>query len=131
MNIETYENLITIPYLIVREFVMDFSEKLRDFIKKHEGVRAKVYKDTLGIETIGVGFNLRRADAKDICKGFGIDYDAILSGKSILTTKQVDDLLDKDLKACQDDLKVLFNDWDSRPDDFKLVLVDMRFQLGR
>jgi hypothetical protein len=134
VNLETYENLLNIniiPYLVQREDIMDFSTKLREFIKKHEGVRAKVYKDTLGIPTIGVGFNLLRPDARQICSDFGIDYDIILSGQAILTMKQIDDLLDKDIKACVDDLKVLFSDWDSRPENFKLVLTDMRFQLGR
>lgn len=32
---------------------------LRDLIKRHEGVRLKVYLDTKGIPTIGVGRNLR------------------------------------------------------------------------
>lgn len=32
---------------------------LRESLIQHEGLRLKVYKDTLGIETIGVGRNLR------------------------------------------------------------------------
>lgn len=109
---------------------MTFEDRLLNYIKKHEGVRPKAYKDSLGIPTVGVGFNLHRPDARDIFKTLGIDYDAVLKGREVLTMDQVNKLLQDDLKVCIDDLKVLFKDWDTRPDEFKLVLVDMRFQLG-
>ena len=38
--------------------------KLRKQLIKHQGKRARVYKDSQGIPTIGVGFDLTRTDAK-------------------------------------------------------------------
>lgn len=37
-----------------------------DMLRDEEGVRTKMYKDTKGIPTIGVGFNLTRSDASDV-----------------------------------------------------------------
>lgn len=34
-------------------------DKLKESVKKHEGYRAKVYKDTLGYDTIGYGFAVK------------------------------------------------------------------------
>lgn len=47
-------------------FTQEDFDKLSDLIKKHEGVYSKVYKDTKGIETIGVGRNLRDVGLRDI-----------------------------------------------------------------
>lgn len=41
---------------------------LIESIKKHEGYRAKVYKDSLGIDTIGYGFAIKDLSLdRDIC----------------------------------------------------------------
>jgi LysM repeat protein len=37
-----------------------------DILRAEEGFRTKVYKDTKGIPTIGVGFNLTRSDAPEV-----------------------------------------------------------------
>lgn len=99
-------------------------------LRRHEGVRARVYKDTLGIETIGVGFNLRRPDARQRISAAGSNYDAVVSGKVALTDSQIDALLALDVIDCVTDLKTLAVLFDGLPNDAKEVLVDMRFQLG-
>ncbi len=107
-----------------------FQDKLLKMLRTNEGVRNKVYKDSLGIPTIGVGFNLARPDAKTIVKALNIDYDALLKGKVTLTDTQIDALLSADLTAVIDDLKNLFKQYDTMPEPVKLILADMRFQLG-
>ncbi len=59
--------------------------KLKAQLIKHEGKRSKVYKDSEGVPTIGVGFNLKRSDAKAKIEALGLDYTKVLSGDQELT----------------------------------------------
>ncbi len=98
-------------------------------LKRNEGVRLAAYKDSLGILTIGVGFNLERLDARARCTMHGINFDDIKAG-SPLTMAQVDALLDEDIAACVYSLRDLLPGFDQYPEQAQLVLIDMRFQLG-
>jgi lysozyme len=77
---------------------------------RHEGVRLKPYKCTSNKLTIGIGRNLED-------KG--------------ITRKEADYLLNNDIGECLDDLSNLFVlEWGKFPDTVKIVLCNMRFQLG-
>jgi lysozyme len=102
-------------------------EAARVMLKRNEGVRHRVYKCTQGYPTIGVGFNLARADARTRCARHGLDYEGLLTGAKTLTAAQVDALLDEDIVDC---LKQMPEGFDSMPMTAQLVLVDMCFQLG-
>lgn len=102
----------------------------KDIIKRHEGLRSKVYKDSLGIPTIGVGFNLMRLDARDKLKAVGASYENLILGKTVLNNNQIEVLLEQDIYACIKDLKSLFPTFDTLPENVRLVLVDLRFNLG-
>lgn len=105
---------------------------IKALITKHEGVRYKMYKDSLGIPTIGVGFNLTRPDAKDIITNLiKKDYNLVLQGKLALTPMEVDILLQKDLDECEKGLRKIFSDYDKLPEKAKAVLMDLRFNLGQ
>ena len=56
---------------------------------KHMGKRLCVYKDTRGIPTIGIGYNLQNPGARAALAAVGADYDSILSGASCLSDSQV------------------------------------------
>jgi lysozyme len=105
-------------------------EKLRLLLKRHEGVRAKVYKDSLGIPTIGVGLNMQRLDTRERLKKLGVDYDAALLGKVSITPEQIDALLEEDIDAVLADLRGLFDDFDEMPEKVRIVLADLRFNVG-
>lgn len=77
-------------------------------IIKHEGIRLKVYTDTKGIPTIGVGRNLR---------------DRGISNEEALY------LLQNDLRACLIQLQTL-PFWGALNNTRQRVLVDMCFNLG-
>jgi lysozyme len=109
---------------------MTLKERAKTLLRDHEGVRAKVYKDSLGIPTIGVGRNLQRLDSRESLKRVGADYDQLLLGKAALTDAQIDALLEEDIDACLADLRTLFDDFDERPVEIQLVLLDLRFNLG-
>jgi lysozyme len=76
---------------------------------RDEGVRSKVYKDSRGILTIGVGHNLA---ARGLC-------DAAIRAQ-----------FDFDLQECMDDLDRKLPWWRDEPDDVKRVLINMGFNLG-
>jgi lysozyme len=84
-------------------------DKLRTQLVLHEGMKQFVYTDTLGIETIGVGRNLRD-------KG--------------LSREEVYFLLDNDIDECLEDLQSLLPFFDDLDDVRQRVLLDMRFNLG-
>lgn len=88
---------------------MSLIEAMQRQLIRHEGIRYKVYDDTMGIPTIGVGRNL-------FSKGIS-HQEAIY-------------LLNNDIEECIQDLRSIFNGWHSFDDGIKRVLIDMRFNLG-
>lgn len=82
--------------------------KLTLQIMRHEGVRLKIYRDSLGIETIGVGRNVRDK---------GITHDEAMF------------LLENDLDECIRDCASF--PWFADLDPVRQrVVVDLRFNLG-
>jgi GH24 family phage-related lysozyme (muramidase) len=102
----------------------------RNFIPKNEGIRNEVYKDSEGIPTIGIGFNLQRSDAKRMLSSLGYDYDQLLSGRSKLSDEDMWKLFDNDLRSAISDAGRLVSNFDRLPDSARLVIVDMVFNLG-
>lgn len=83
---------------------------LQNMLIAHEGLRLTVYVDSLGIETIGVGRNLRD-------KG--------------ISKNEATMLLNADIADAIDDVQHLFSCYDDLSDPRKQVLVSMAFNLGR
>jgi len=98
-------------------------------IERHEGRRNKVYKDSLGIPTIGIGYNLRNATAKQDLAKVGANLKEVLRGKE-LSEDQVNELFRMSLDRSLKDAKSYYPEFDKLPDAAKGVLVDMSFNLG-
>ena len=82
---------------------------LIDSIKKHEGYVGVVYKDSLGIDTIGYGFAIKDLELDaDIC----------------------DIILERKIKNLQDRVKVKFKWYGYMPQEIKDVVMEMCYQLG-
>lgn len=84
----------------------------RDALKRqliaHEGLRLKLYRDTLGIETIGVGRNLRDVG---------------------ISARTADQMLEEDVDACLSDLRTF--GWFATLDPVRQrALCDLRFNVG-
>ena len=82
---------------------------LIDSIKQHEGYVGVVYKDSLGIDTIGYGFAIKDLELDvDVC----------------------DIILERKLKALNDMVMIKFNWYIYMPQEIKDVVTEMCYQLG-
>lgn len=108
----------------------DIVEAAKAKLRFEEGIRSRVYPDTKGIPTIGVGFNLRREDAGRRMAEVGANRTALLIGRDELSPDQIEQLLELDVRDCVDDLRILFPGFVTLPSELQVVLVDLRFNLG-
>ena len=95
-------------------------DKLLESVKRHEGYRNKVYLDTLGKRTVGVGHLCVEDFWED-----GKEYEE----------KFLMDILQKDLQGAIDKAEDLINNCPSGgkaniSDDAKILIIEMVFQLG-
>jgi len=105
-------------------------DDILNLIKKHEGVKPHIYRDSLGIPTVGIGFNMQRPDAKAIFHKLNLDYSTVLNGTQDLTDQQMQDLFKECLKIAYTDVKHYIPAFDNLPREIKLGLIDMSFNLG-
>ena len=81
---------------------------LIESIKQHEGYVGVVYKDSLGIDTIGYGFAIKDLELDaDIC----------------------DIILERKLKNLRDIVKIKFKWYGYMPQEIKDVVMEMCYQL--
>ena len=102
----------------------------RELVARHEGNRSRVYDDSTGHPTVGIGFNLDRADARTAVTSLGVDYDALRSGAVELTDQQVTQLFDRDLNQAVAAAERTVSNFNDLPANVQLVVVDMVFNLG-
>tara|TARA_R100000742_G_C4240534_1_gene60316 strand:+ start:139 stop:543 length:405 start_codon:yes stop_codon:yes gene_type:complete len=82
---------------------------LKDRIKKHEGYVGMVYKDSLGIDTIGYGFAIKDLELdEDICE----------------------EILVRKIKDLESSIKIKFDWFSYMPSEIKDVVMEMCYQLG-
>jgi len=85
------------------------NSKLIDSIKQHEGYVGVVYKDSLGIDTIGYGFAIKDLELDvDVC----------------------DIILERKLKNLKDRIDNKFNWYKYMPQEIKDIITEMCYQLG-
>lgn len=108
-------------------------------ILDHEGERLKVYKDSLGIPTVGVGLALMQKTAHGlvpssyahgICTSLGLDFDGLLNGTVMLTQEQSRNILSRCIIDVVEWLTQVFPDLSSYTMSRQTALVDMGFNLG-
>lgn len=88
---------------------------LKDRIKKHEGLRLKVYLCPAGFKTIGYGHRLIGDELK--IKSIDRDYAELL--------------LDRDIETATVDLKEIFPTYKALPVSVRECLIELLFNLGR
>ncbi len=105
--------------------------KLTEQLIRHEGKRSKMYLDTAKHPTIGVGFNLDRADAKKKIEALGLDFARVKAGTQEMSEEQIAKLLSADIDVAIADSKAMFPRFADLSDVRQRVLVDMMFNLGQ
>jgi lysozyme len=99
-------------------------------VSLHEGTRYKAYKDTVGILTVAIGFNLEKEDARGRIVDLGLDYDAVCNGTCELTDGHVDTLFQHDLNAAIQAAERSVHNFDIHPNEVQTAIVDMVYNLG-
>jgi len=108
-----------------------YSRSLAEMIARHEGLRTISYDDTLGNRTIGVGFNLERADAREKIEKLGLDYNLVYSGVQDISEEQAYFLMEEDIRTAESDARKYIGESFGRlPCRVQDVLADMAFNLG-
>ncbi len=97
---------------------------------RHEGYRTQVYKDTRGILTIGIGFNLTRPDASNLVQKVGADYTKVLKENQALTKNQIMQLFRYDLSNTVVQARQTVKSYDTQPKEVQDVVVNMIYNLG-
>lgn len=109
---------------------METNELLRSYISENEGEESKVYYDSLGIPTIGIGFNLERNDARIIIEDLGVSYDQLLRNEAELSPEQIQFLFNRTIESSIQTAKKLFFEFDKILPARQIILIDLVFNLG-
>jgi GH24 family phage-related lysozyme (muramidase) len=66
----------------------------RQFLEANEGRRYEVYKDTKGLKTIGIGFNMDDPTVRGVMAREGLDVRALLDGKAKMNDDEINRVFD-------------------------------------
>lgn len=138
----TGKNLFREPKSEKTSNTIDYNGLESDLIR-HEEERTWVYDDATGKRlfpgdkakgnpTIGVGFNLNRADARERIKSQGLDYQLVYSGNQNITSEHSRIWLKEDIaQAERDAIQYLGKDnYDRLDGEAKAIITNMSFNLG-
>lgn len=98
--------------------------------KLNEGYYKCVYKDPLGIPTIGVGLNLQKFGAKEEIESVGANYYAVLNGSQCLDDSQIERLFNRDMESAVDCASSWVSNWSSLGSGPQSAIADMAFNMG-
>ena len=99
---------------------MDFTDRLREELKIDEGCKYEVYLDHLGLPTFGIGHLIVQGD-EEYEKPVGTVVDEI----------RVNEVFEQDIHVTLGECSKLFDDWDKLPEEVRLILANMMFNMGR
>jgi lysozyme len=105
------------------------SQNYFDMLVLNEGNKSTVYKDTKGIDHIGIGFNLEDNANRKFLKKEGININELLGGRK-LTDRENKILYNRSLTQAFKDAQSYDPNFAKRPEAVKMTLVDMAFNLG-
>tara|TARA_Y100001963_G_C6786589_1_gene453128 strand:- start:1705 stop:2151 length:447 start_codon:yes stop_codon:yes gene_type:complete len=94
-------------------------ETLRKDLQHDEGVCHNIYLDHLGLKTGGCG-HLIRPDEPEYLQPVGTP----------VSTERVDEWFSVDIKNCLEDCANIFINWEELPEEAKIILANMAFNLG-
>ena len=98
--------------------------------KLNEGYYKCVYKDPVGLPTVGVGFNLKKFGARGEIESVGADYDKVLDGSQCLDDRQIEDLFKKDMDSAVSCARNAVSNYNDIGDGPQSAVADMVFNMG-
>lgn len=102
----------------------------QQLITKHEGFRARVYPDSDGKATIGIGFNLDDPTAEATCQRHGLSLAELLNGTAMITYSTAQVIRDEKIANAEIEARGLIPNWDDLPADAQAVVADMLYNMG-
>lgn len=99
----------------------------------NEGCELRVYRDSMGTKTIGIGFNCERGDAVPALTKIGVkDINAVLGGQQALTPAEVQALFEYSFAPVEAQARASLAPgiFDSMTDARRFVVCDLVFNLG-
>ncbi|CAI2381204.1 unnamed protein product [Moneuplotes crassus] len=105
-------------------------DSVRDMVAWAEGNKLCMYRDSLGIPTIGIGFNLQRGDARKLVTNVGANFDRVLAGSECLTQVQVNNLFNNDLVWAKRGAQNCISGFSGLHNCIQNVVIDMTFNMG-
>lgn len=99
-----------------------------------EGCKLRRYYDTNGIPTIGIGFNLNRADAHGALESVGVtNPDSVLAGTAAITQAQADSLFAYAFAPIEFEARqsLINGTFDALSDARRFVICDLVYNLGQ
>ena len=99
-------------------------EKLKEELIIDEGIRYKMYLDSKGKATMGIGHLVTKRDPE-------FNYIADMATKTITISKErVSDLFRCDIEICLKDCRECFSNFDLMIEELQLIIANMMFNLG-
>ena len=111
----------------------EWTAEVRHRIATNEGCRPTLYLDSVGIPTIGIGFNLNRQDAQSALFAAGCPNPlAVMNGTASLTQPMIDALFSYSLRPILSEARASLpvGAFDALSDARRFVICDMIFNLG-
>ena len=96
-----------------------FTDRLREELKIDEGCKYEIYLDHLGLPTFGIGHLVTDKDPE-----------CIMEVGTPINEIRVDEVFQQDIMITLHDCKKAFDDFDSLPEEVKLIVANMMFNLG-
>lgn len=95
-------------------------EQLQHELAIDEGCKLEIYLDHLGYKTVGIGHLITEDDEL-----YGFEVGTTVS------QEHVDELFHEDIQRTVRDCELLYSDFNNLPEEAKLIIANMCFQLGR
>jgi lysozyme len=97
-------------------------KKLMRQLEIDEGRRLRVYLDSEGLRTIGIGHLIKKSDPPEIRD---------LKVGDLITKEQLIALFEADLAIAIHDFRIIFLEWKTFPAEVQEIIINMLFNLGR
>lgn len=103
-----------------------------EFTKEREGFSEKVYTDTVGVPTIGHGFNLKASKTKQVLNALGFDVKKLLAGQQKMSREDADKVFNVLYSNAKNEASMVYGDqaFQSAPESVQDIVTDMVYNMG-